>query len=66
MKIEHIDLIEKANENVEEMKKNIDALELVVSLLQTNFQKTLKENEELKEENAIYRKQLYDVDFTKY
>lgn len=66
MKIEHIDLIEKANENVEEMKKNLDALELVISLLQTNFQKTLKENEELKEENAIYRKQLYDVDFTKY
>lgn len=58
--IKNYDLFEEANKRLEEARKNNDALMLVIELLKENLEFTMQENRELAEENAAYRKQLYN------
>lgn len=59
--VKMIDLVETANEKLEKAQKNLEELEIIVALLQTNLENTVRENQELREEVATYRKGMYDM-----
>lgn len=59
-KVKMLELPEEAQRNLENAQKSLSAVEIIVALLKENIENTVRENEELREENALLRKQLYE------
>ena len=51
-------LFDEAENNLVEARKNLDACEMFLDLLRENIRNSIKESEELMEENEVLRKRL--------
>ena len=51
-------LFDEAEKNLVEARKNLDACEMFLDLLRENIRNSIKESEELMEENEVLRKRL--------
>ena len=58
MAVKIYNLFDEAEKNLVEARKNLDACEMFLDLLRENIRNSIKESEELMEENEALRKRL--------
>lgn len=58
MVVKIYNLFDEAEKNLAEAKKNLNACEMVLELLRENIRNSIKESEELMEENEALHKRL--------